>query len=404
MSLEQLTQKIDEMGRAFDAFKNANESELKALKNTGTISQEIKDRTDKANNEITKLQAEIKALETAIARGSHGGGEKSEKTDEATAEYKGKLLGFLRGNVNEQEIKQAEKKYLQAKAMSVDSDANGGFLVTPEMSAEIIKKEYESSPMRAISSVTTISSGSLKFLEDLDEADAEWVSEQGTRNETNTPQLKMIEIPVHEMSAKPKVTQTLLDDAMFNLESWLSGKVAEKFGRKEATAFVAGDGAGKPKGILSYANGTGFNQIQQVKSGHATLLTGDGLIDLQASLKASYQANAMFLMKRLTEAEIRKLKDSEGRYIWQPGLSQGAPSLLLGKPIMWADDMQAVGASGLAVAYGDFRQGYQIVDRIGIRIVRDIFTAHPHVKFNTSKRVGGGVKNFEAIKLQVVSA
>jgi HK97 family phage major capsid protein len=250
--------------------------------------------------------------------------------------------------------------------------------------------------------VITISSDSYKFLYDGDEADAEWVGETQARNNTNTPQIKEIEIPVHELHASPKATQKLLDDAAVNLESWLADKVSGKFARKEATAFISGDGSGKPKGILSYANSAeGYGKVQVQRTNTATALIGEDFIDVQTLLKEPYQKNASWLINRLMIGNVRKLKDTvTGQYIWQPGLLAGAPNVLLGRPVYMASDLDSTLAIDKFTAiYGDIKAGYLVVDRIGIRVLRDPFTAKPYVTFYTTKRVGGGVQNFEALKI-----
>jgi HK97 family phage major capsid protein len=295
------------------------------------------------------------------------------------------------------------------KDMQVIVEQDGGMLVTPEMSSEIVQKVFETSPMRQIADVQTISTDALEILEDLELAEAVWVGETQARNKTGTPKFNKITIPIHELSAMPAATQKILDDAAFNIEAWLSGKVSQVFSLKENTSFVVGDGDMKPRGFLNYAEGTGFNQVERLTTAVADVIDEDDLMDLRYSVKGPYQINAVWLMQRLTQKAIRKLKDDEGRYIWQPGLQLNQPDLLIGKPIVEAEDMQAYVTGGdndnkQAIAFGDFKQGYQIVDRIGIRVIRDVYTAKPYTLFYTTKRVGGGVKNFEAIKVLKVKA
>lgn len=272
------------------------------------------------------------------------------------------------------------------------------------MSARIVEKLFESSPMRELATVETTTSSSWEYLPDTDEPGSGWVGETQARPETTSPEIKKGEIVVHELYAEPRATQKILDDAGVNVEAWLGRKVGGKFGRDEATAFVSGNGVGLPRGILTYPAGTAWAQIEQVNSGSASTLTGDGLIDLETALKAPYRARAVWLMNRTTQAVVRKFKDGQNQYLWQPGLAQGVPPTLLGYPVRLADDMPVVAADALAVAFGDFREAYTIVDRLGIRILRDAFTAKPFVKFYTTKRVGGDVVNFEAIKIQKVAA
>jgi HK97 family phage major capsid protein len=255
-----------------------------------------------------------------------------------------------------------------------------------------------------MATVENISTDAIEYPVDDDEAGANWVGETESRPATSTPQVGVQRIPVHEMYAFPMVTQKLLEDASVDVEAWLARKIGAKFGRLEATAFVSGNGVKKPRGFLTYPNGTTRGSIEQIVSGNATALTADGLINLIMSIKEPYSANAAFLMRRAAVGSVMLFKDGNGQYIWRPGLEMGRPSSLLGYPIREAADMPAIGAGALAVAFGDWRTAYTIVDRLGITTLRDPYTAKPFVGFYTRKRVGGDVTNFEAIKLQVVSA
>jgi HK97 family phage major capsid protein len=231
------------------------------------------------------------------------------------------------------------------------------------------------------------------------------VGETDPRPVTGTPQVGTLRIPVFEMYAQPQATQKLLEDAAIDVTAWLSNKISERFGRVEATAFCSGSGMGQPRGFLTYPNGNTLpGTIQQIHSGNATGLTTDGLINLMISLKEPYVPRALFLMQRATVGSVMLLKDGDGQYIWRAGLDGGKPSVLLGSPVMQAADMQSVGANGLAVAFGDFRQAYTIVDRLGITTLRDPFTAKPFVLFYTRRRLGGDVVNFEALKLLIIAA
>jgi HK97 family phage major capsid protein len=389
MSLET---KMDAIGSAFEEFKKLNDKRIKELEQKGFETAETKAAVEKANAEIDRLNNEVKAAQAAVQRAGSISTESKGENSEEKKLAKQAFRKFM--------SKGAEKLTVEeVKALSVGSDPDGGYLVLPEMASEIVKKVYESSPMRQLASVATISSDQLEIIEDLDEASAAWVGESAARSETDTPELKKIVIAVHELYAKPKATQKLLDDAMLNVEAWLAEKVADKFARTEATAFISGDGVGKPRGILSYAAGTSFQQIEQINSGSAAAITADGLIALSYALKGAYKAGAAFMMKRATVADVRKLKDQQNQYLWQPSLQLGQPDMLLGFPMYEADDMEAVGANKLPIAFGNFKAGYQIVDRFGIRVLRDPFSSKPNVEFYTTKRVGGDVKNFEAIKL-----
>lgn len=294
----------------------------------------------------------------------------------------------------------------EQKAMMVGSDPDGGFLVPTQTSARIITKVYETSPIDELATHETVSTDALEIAIDTDEAGAGWVGETEARPETSTPQVGVQRIPVHEIYAKPKVTQQLLEDAGVDVEAWLGRKVAEKFARMRALAFISGDGIKKPRGILTYSAGSAGARgtVAQIPSGNASTLTADGLITLMFSLKDRYLANANWLMKRGSVASVMLFKDSQGQYIWRPGLQEGQPSMLLGHSIRRADDMPAVAAGTLPVAFGDFRAAYTVVDRLGIRVLRDPYSSKPFVEFYTRARVGGDVVDFEAYALQVVSA
>jgi HK97 family phage major capsid protein len=384
----ELNKVVAEMQSAFAEFKAANDARLKSIESKGYAPADLQEKVDKLNEEVQKKSEELAAIKTAMAR-TPGADQKHEKRTEAEIKAAKLMSDYLRKGEGEREL----------KALSSDSGEDGGLLVTPQMSSEIVTKVFETSPMRQYASVQVISTSSLEILQDLDEAGAGWVGEVEPRPETATPKLNMIEIPVHEIYAEPKATQRLLDDAAVNMEAWLSEKVADRFARIENAAFVAGDGDKKPKGFLSYAAGTGFGQIQQIMSGSPTTITGDSLIELMYSLKTAYKPNARHFMSRDAIKTVRLLKDLDGRYLWAPGLDGQTAGSVLGYEIVEFQDMPTVAGGNLVVAFGDMRQAYQIVDRIGIRVLRDPFTAKPFVKFYTTKRVGGGVKNFEAIKL-----
>lgn len=300
-------------------------------------------------------------------------------------------------------LRRDEKGTPQA-ALSTGSDPDGGYLVPTETSSRIITRVFESSPLRMLATVETIGGKEMEIPRDEGEAACGWVGETASRPETDTPQVGLSKIVAHEMYAAPRSTQAMLEDAGLDIEAWLGRKVGDKFARTEATAFFTGDGVGKPRGLLTYANGTSGATIEQVVSGAATDFTFDGLKNLVFALKDPYAANASWLINRLGLRNISKLKDGEGRYLWEPNNQVGQPSLLLGYPVARAADVAAPGAGALAAAFGDFREAYTIVDRLGVSTLRDPFSAKPYVIFYTRRRVGGDVVNFEAVKLQVISA
>jgi HK97 family phage major capsid protein len=291
-------------------------------------------------------------------------------------------------------------------ALQTGSDPDGGYLIPTETSKRIVEKAYETSPLRELAFVENIGGKELEVPRDEGEFGAGWVGETEARPETSTAQLGLSKIVAHEMYASPRATQNMLEDAGIDMEAWIARKVGEKFGRLEATAFLTGDGVGKPRGLLTYPSGTANGQVERLNSLGATDFTFDGLMDTVFALKDPYEANASWLVNRLGLRNISKLKDLEGRYIWDMANTRDKPgrSTLLGYPVKRATDISAPGAGNIMAAFGDFKQAYTIVDRIGITTLRDPYTAKPYVIFYTRRRVGGDVVNFEAFKLVVGSA
>jgi len=299
------------------------------------------------------------------------------------------------------------------KRLSVDSDPDGGFVVTPEFSARVSTVLFETSPVRQVATVETISTDALEGLFDGDQAAVGWVSEQGARAESNTPQIGLWRIPTHEMFANPFATQKLLDDAFLDMEAWLAAKVSERMSRFENTAFVNGTGVGQPRGFLTYPAGTARGQIQRINSGITSglLVTGNGIINIVYALKSGYRQGAVWAMNRNTVSAIRRIRDDAGgaglgNFLWSPGFGT-QPQSLAGYPIVEMEDMpdlSSAGTGSLSYAFGNFAAAYTIVDRQGVRILRDPYSSKPFVSFYTTKRVGGDVINFEAIKLGVVAS
>ena len=294
---------------------------------------------------------------------------------------------------------------LEGKSLSTVVNSDGGYLVDPQTSASIQSVLASSASIRAIANVVQVEATSYDVLIDHSEAGAGWASENGTVTETATPQFDRISIPLYELNAMPKASQRLLDDAAFDIEGWLAARIAEKFARAEAAAFVEGDGVDKPTGFLTHPavdnDSWAWGSLGYVPTGVAGGLdpSGDKLISLVYSLDAPYRANASFVMNSRTAGDIRKLKDADGRHLWADGLAAGEPARLLGYPVLIAEDMPAIGAGAYPVAFGDFGAGYTIAERPDLRVLRDPFSAKPHVLFYATKRVGGDVSDFAAIKL-----
>ena len=362
---------------------------------------------DKLNARIDEVQDELKDLTKAALRSTQHAEEEERDTKRS---LKHAFDRFLRKG--EERLTPAEREALDLhqKALSVDSDPDGGFVVTPDTSGRISTIIQETSPVRQVAAQQSIGTDALEGLFDGDQAVVGWVSERGARNETNTPQLGTWRIPTHEIYAAPRATQKLLDDANINAEAWLAQKVAERFARTENTAFVLGTGNGQPRGFMTYPAGVNRGQIQQLASGVAGAgFLPENLVAVVYSLKPAYRAGAVWAMNRNSVSEIRQIRDNvggagTGQFMWQPSMQAGEPSTLLGYPIVEMEDMVNSAATPVTpAAFGNFRAAYQIVDRIGIRVLRDPYTAKPYVEFYTTKRVGGDVINFEALKIVVGS-
>lgn len=295
----------------------------------------------------------------------------------------------------------------EAKGLSTAVNSDGGYLVDPQTSDLIHATLKGASSLRSIANVVQVEASSYDLLVDHADIGAGWASESGGLSETGTPQIDRISIPLHELSALPKASQRLLDDSAFDIEGWLSERIADKFSRSEGAAFVSGDGVDKPKGFLSYPTvATGkevWGKIGYVLSGESGDFSqtepADGLIDLVYALGAQYRARAHFVMNSKTAGKVRKLKDSEGRFIWADSLAEAQPARLLGYPVLISEDMPDIEAGATAIAFGDFSAGYTIAERPDLRVLRDPFSAKPHVLFYATKRVGGDVSDFSAIKL-----
>ncbi|MBT0957065.1 phage major capsid protein [Alphaproteobacteria bacterium KMM 3653] len=293
---------------------------------------------------------------------------------------------------------------MEGKALSTAVAGDGGYLVDPATSETVQSALISTASIRSIANVVQVESTSYDVLVDHGDIGSGWASETAGSVETDTPQIERISIALHELSAMPKASQRLLDDAAFDIESWLAGRIADKFARAEAAAFIAGDGIDKPKGILSHpavANGTeSWGEIGYVATGvDGAIGDASGIIDLVYALGADYRAGASFVMNSKTVGMVRTLKDADGRFLWSDGLAAAEPARLLGYPVLIAEDMPDVASDATAIAFGDFSAGYTIAERPDLRVLRDPFSAKPHVLFYATKRVGGDVSDFAAIKL-----
>ncbi|HWU03165.1 MAG TPA: phage major capsid protein [Novosphingobium sp.] len=413
---------VDQLSRIFEEFKSKNDERLKQVekKAEDVVSAEQVDRIntaiDEAKSNLTRRLDEMEAKANRLALG--GGGTAVEAKQAAE-------FGELLGQKGYDAAKLAEYKsdlgtYLrrgEAKAttLMVGSDPAGGYWVTPDASGRMVAKIYETTPMRQLANVVSIGTDRLEGPIDNGEADALWVGETDSRPQTSAAQIGMWGIDVNELMAYPMVTQKLLEDGRIDVEAWIANKAASKFARRENAAFVNGDGVRKPKGFLQYtAVATDdatrpWGQLQYVPSGKADGFAAtnpaDCFIDMIYAVKAGYRQGANFISARKTLGQIRKLKDGQGNYLVDLRLRDGAlVETIFGYAVADGEDMPQLGANTLPLAFGNFAEAYTIVDRLGTSVIRDNITVPGFVKFHMRRRTGGGMVNFEALKLLKIAA
>jgi len=395
----EIKEAFDDFLRAFEAFKESNDERLTQIerKSTDVVTDEKVDRLNRALDEQKRALDELTLASTRPSLG----GEFKAAPDRATRERKTAFDRYVRkGDASGFDA-------LELKSLSAGSNPDGGYVVPLEIEQTIDRILQKYSPIRAIASVRQIGGNIYRKPITTVGASTGWVAETGSRTQTNSPTLSVVDFPAMELYAMPAATQVLLDDAQVDIETWLAGEVQTVFAEQESAAFVNGDGSSKPKGFLNYTNvadgswswGSIGYVATGVSAGFAASNPSDGLLDLAYTPKQSYRANATWVMNRKTEAAVRKFKDSTGNYIWQPSNIAGQPASLFGYPVVESEDMPDIAANSYSIAFGDFARGYLIVDRVGIRVLRDPYTSKPYILFYTTKRVGGGVQNFEAIKL-----
>lgn len=399
--------------KTFEEFKSKNDQELAELKKKGSADVVTRDEVKKINDALTEQQKKLDEIRLEQKRTPietpeiEVGGVKRRMTEDEV-KHRTAFLNWMRTD------EKSDLRQLEQKALSVGTSPDGGYLVPHTTETAIDRVLSQVSPIRAISTVRTIGGGQYKKPVNLAGTGYGWVGETGARTETDTPELDELAFDAMELYAQPAATQNLLDDAVVDMEAWLASEVDIVFAEQEGAAFVNGNGVNKPKGFLSYttvANDSwSWGKIGYVVSGVAAALSDgthngvDAIIDLVYAVKAGYRQNANFVMNRKTQAAVRKLKDSNDQYLWQPGAQAGQPAQLLGFSITEAEDMPDIEANAFPIAFGDFRRGYLVVDRQGIRVLRDPYSSKPYVLFYTTKRVGGGVQHFEPIKLLKISA
>ncbi|PPC84963.1 MAG: phage major capsid protein [Hyphomicrobium sp.] len=388
---------------AFEAFKETNDQRLSQIERRGAEDAVTAEKLSRIEETLdaTKRVSDQLALKAGRPHLAQGGSDPA-----MSLAHKSAFETYVRKGDT------GRMTRLEEKALSVGSGPDGGYLVPAETEAAVNRALKAISPIRAIAGVRQVSGSVYKRPFATSGAVTGWAGETAARPQTATPVLEELQFPTMELYAMPAASSAILDDAIVNIDEWLAEEVRIAFAEQEGTAFVTGDGVNKPKGFITYptvANASwswgnlGFIATG-VAGGFAATHPGDKLLDLVYAAKAAYRANGTFVMNRSTQSAVRKLKDGQGNYLWQPSNGPGEQPTLLGYPVAECEDMPNIATDSLSIAFGDFQRGYLIVDRAGIRVLRDPYSAKPYVLFYTTKRVGGGVQDFDAIKLLKFSA
>lgn len=394
---------VEAGNKAFADFKSINDDRLaKIEKGMGALDK--LEQMEKAFKDMSDLKAALETIEAKMKRPGFGAGKGGDVEDEAQIAHKEAFDAYVRKG-REFDIAIEQK----ALATGTNSGADGGYGVPKTIDAMIESLTVNISPMRQLATVQQISTPDFHRLVNIRGTASGWVGETDARSATNTPQLKDVKPTMGELYANPQATQQMLDDVFFNAEQWLADNVATEFARAEGAAFITGDGTNKPTGLLAGTINTtddasrAFGALQYVPTGvagdFAASNKADILFSLVAKIKAAYRQGSSFLMPKATLFEIAAFKDSNGRYLFDFSTVPGQPNTLLGYPVVEAEDMPAKAANAYGIAFGNFKRGYLIVDRIGTRVVRDPFSNKPYIGFYTTKRVGGILVNSEAIKV-----
>ncbi|MET4682868.1 phage major capsid protein [Brevundimonas faecalis] len=397
---------LHEMMAAFEAFKGANDARLEEIERKASADVLLEEKVARIDAAVTQAQARLERVASEGRRPAlSGGGEETPRV--AAPEAKAGWDGYMKSG-----SAPGAGWGLEQKAGLSTASNSAGMVAPPETERAIERRLAAASPMREIATVRTVGAGVFRKPVSTAGVQAGWVAETAARPETDPASLALLEFASADLYACPAATQNLLDDALIDLDEWLAAEVEDAFAAQETTAFVVGDGVNKPKGFLAYdtaAEGSQtWGQIGTVASGAAGAFAAanptDRLIDLIYAPKARFRPNGRFVMNRRTVGTVRKFKDADGNYIWSPATRPGETASLLGYPVTEIETMPDMAAGSLSIAFGDFQKGYLIVDRAGVRVLRDPYSAKPYVLFYTTKRVGGGVQNFDAIKAMKFAA
>ncbi len=380
---------------AFETFKQANDQRLEALEKKRRDDVVLREKIDRINEAVTEQKRCVDRMALKDQRPLLHGGARIEPDERKAA-----FMRYMRAG------DAAAVAALESKSVNTGTDPEGGYLA-PEQTERIITAALKDiSPIRQIASLREIGANSFRKPVSNGDGAAGWVGETGARVETTAPTLTAIDFPTMELYAMPAASQTLLDDSIVDIEQWLADEVQTEFAVQESAAFVNGDGISQPKGFLAYtiaedsvklAGQLGY-VATGVDGGFPASTPSDILLDLIYTPKQGYRANGRFVLNRSVLAQLRKFKDADGNYLWQPAMQAGEPARLMGYPVTESEDMPDIAVASHSIAFGDFKRGYLIVDRVGVRVLRDPYSAKPYVLFYTTKRVGGGVQDFDAIK------
>ncbi|MCK6873145.1 phage major capsid protein [Enterobacter roggenkampii] len=394
--VEQVAQ---ELQVKFDDFRSKNDKRIDALESEkGKLAGEVETLNEKLT-ELDNLKSDLEAELAAIKR--PGG---SPQQSKAATEHKTAFMQFMRKGDDD------GLRDLERKALQVGSDEDGGYAVPEELDRSILTLLQDEVVMRQEASVITVGGSDYKKLVNVGGTASGWVGETDPRPATDASKLKLIEPFMGEIYGNPQATQKMLDDVFFNAEAWINSELATEFSEQEEIAFTIGNGTKKPKGFLAYASSLesdkdrAFGTLQHIQSGSAAAVTADSIIQLVYTLRKTHRNGAKFMMNNNSLFKIRMLKDTEGNYLWRPGLELGQPSTLVGYGIAENEQMPDIAADAKAIAFGNFKRGYIIVDRIGTRVLRDPYTNKPYVGFYTTKRTGGMLADSQAIKLLKIGA
>lgn len=389
---------FDEFMEAFEAFKETNDERLAQVENQVSEDVVTVEKMNRINKALDEQKSMMDKLLLKGRRPAFGG---SGITTIADIEHKQAFDHYIRGG-KEDGLRRHEQK-----ALSYGSDPDGGYLVPDETATEIGRRLALGSPIRSIAGVQLVSSSVYKKPFAVTGPATGWASETELRSETASPVLSELQFPTMELYAMPAATSQLLDDAAVDIDAWIATEVEQAFAEQESAAFVNGDGINKPRGFLTHPvvdeSNWSWGNLGTVSTGAEGAFgaqdASDTLVDTIYSLKAGHRQNANWVMNRKTQAEVRKLKDADGNYLWQAPAAAGQSASLMGFGVVEAEDMPDMAPDSLSIAFGDFNRGYLIVDRAGVRVLRDPYSAKPYVLFYTTKRVGGGIQDFDAIKL-----